>query len=259
MIRTEMRRAFCSKAFLAACIVMLVLLCRDSWFEFEYLSGRGELAEGTWQEKFLEAAGYGEGHAVFFSFFAVVIPYVLSYRKERDSGYRQLMTLKSSGSVYRRAKLLAVAASGAGVMCLPLLCWMPVCFLLGTGRTDPHGNNVLNLISDEMLPLLENRQTLLVFLYIVNAALVGAVFALFGLGVSAVLRNRYPALLFPFGFCLLTATVICHWYGPAWNAFILPMLGFDLMPNRVRIGYLLLLSTLGVGLFIGGDRHAEKA
>lgn len=254
-----MRRAFCSKAFLAACIVMLVLLCWDSWVEFEHLSGRGKLMEGTWQEKFLEAAGYGEGHAAFFSSFAVVIPYVLSYRKERDSGYRQLMTLKASGSAYRRAKLLAVAASGAGVMCLPLLCWMPVCFLLGTGRTDSHGNNVLNLISDEMLPLLENRQTLLVFLFIVNAALVGAVFALFGLGASAVIRNRYPALLFPFGFCLLTATIIRHRYGHAWNALLLPILGLGPMPYSVRIGYLLLLSTLGVGLFIGGDRHAEKA
>lgn len=259
MIRTEIRRALCSKTFLAACIVMLVLLCRDSWFEFQYLSGRGKLMEGTWQEKFLEAAGYGEGHAAFFSSFAVVIPYVLPYRKERDSGYRQLMTLKASGSAYRRAKLLAVAASGAGVMCLPLLCWMPVCFLLGTGRTNPHGNNVLSMISDEMLPLLENRQTLLVFLYIVNAALVGAVFALFGLGASAVLRNRYPALLFPFGFCLFTATVIRHRYGHTWNALLLPILGHGPMPNRVRIGYLLMLLGLGVGLFIGGDRHAEKA
>ena len=256
MIRTEMRRAFRSRAFLAACILTMVFLMEGSRFEFEYLLGRGELVEGTWQEKLLEAAGYGGDQVVFFCPLLVVIPYVLSYRRERDSGFRQLMALKASESAYQRAKLLAVAASGAGAICIPILCWMPVCMLLGTGKTNPHGNNVLSQISDSWLPMLENRQTLFVFLYIVNASLVGAMFALLGLGVSAVIRSRYPALLFPFGFCIFSAIIPAR--GSKLNAFVLMILG-ERWQSHIHIWYLLLLLILGIGLFIGGDCHAEKA
>lgn len=238
---------------------MLVLLERATSFEFRFLLNRGYLSEGTWQEKFLEAAGYGGGDmVVFFCPLVVVIPYVLSYRKERDSGYRQLMVLKVSASAYRRAKLLAVAASGAATVCLPFLCWIVVCFFLGTGSTDPFGNNVLNQINDSWRPLLESRQTLLVFLYLVNASLVGAVFALLGLGVSAVIRSRYLAVLFPFGFCIFSAAVLVS-YDRGLNAFLLSILGMRVSDHHVHIWYLLLLLLLGIGLFIGGDRHAEKA
>lgn len=258
MLRTEMRRAFCSKTFWVTFILMLVLLERATSFEFRFLLNRGYLSEGTWQEKFLEAAGYGGGDlVVFFCPLVVVIPYMLSYRKERDSGYRQLMVLRASGSAYRRAKLLAVAVSGAAAVCLPFLCWIAVCFFLGTGRTDPFGNNVLNQINDSWLPLLESRQTLLVILYLVNASLVGAVFALLGLGVSAIIRSRYLAVLFPFGFCVFSAAVLVS-YDRGLNAFLLAILGMR-QSDHVHIWYLSLLLFLGVGLFIGGDRHAEKA
>lgn len=42
----------------------------------------------------------------------VMFPFVLSYRKERDSGIQMLMVLKSSRGQYRAAKLAAVACSG---------------------------------------------------------------------------------------------------------------------------------------------------
>lgn len=152
---------------------------------------------------------------------------------------------------------MAVAVSGAAAVCLPFLCWIAVCFFLGTGRTDPFGNNVLNQINDSWLPLLESRQTLLVILYLVNASLVGAVFALLGLGVSAIIRSRYLAVLFPFGFCVFSAAVLVS-YDRGLNAFLLAILGMR-QSDHVHIWYLSLLLFLGVGLFIGGDRHAEKA
>lgn len=103
MIRTEMRRAFRSKAFMVACVIVLLFLVINTRDEFEFLLGRGFLSEGIWQEKFLLVAGYDGGYIPFFCSMVVVIPYVLSYRKERDKGYRQLMVLKASGSAYRRA------------------------------------------------------------------------------------------------------------------------------------------------------------
>lgn len=258
MIRTEMRRAFHSKAFLAACVIMLLFLIISTNEEFEFLLGRGFPLEGIWQEKFLLVAGYDGGYVPFFCPMVVVIPYVLSYRKERDNGYRQLMVLKASGNAYRLAKLLAVAASGAGVMCLPFLCWMPVCFLLGTGRV--RYPIMSHLIDPALQPLFESSPNLFVFMYLVNASLAGAIFALLGLGISAVVRNRYLAVLAPFGFCLFTAAVLAVYFLHKLNAFYLVVFGMRIwLGIGGHICYLLLLLLLGVGLFIGGDRHAEKA
>ena len=257
MIRTEIRRVFRTKAFYVACAFMLVLAYYDTRFEFVYLLNIGSLCEGIWQEKFLDAAG---DIIPFLCPLIVALPYVLSYRKERDSGYRQLMVLKTSPGAYRRAKLLSVAVSGAAVMCIPLLCWMPVCILLGTN--DPSRSIMRHLIKPYLQPLIESHINFFVFLYLINISLVGAAFALLGLGVSAVIRSRYLAVLFPFGFCLFSAIVLDH-YDKGPNAFKLAVLGIAYWENLYgpygHILFLAFLMLLGIGLFIGGDLYAEKA
>lgn len=72
MIRTEMSRAFRSKAFMTACIIMLLFLVINTHDEFLFLLGRGFLAEGIWQEKFLSVAGYDGGYVPFFCPMVVV-------------------------------------------------------------------------------------------------------------------------------------------------------------------------------------------
>ena len=256
MIRTEMRRVFRSKVFWAACAFMVVLLAIGSDDDIRHFL-YGSPREGIWQEKFLLTAGYDDGLVPFYCPIVAVLPYVLSYRKERDSGYRQLMVLKTSPNAYRRAKLLSVAASGAGVMCLPFLCWMPVCIFLGTGRV--RYPIMSHMIDPVLQPLFESHPNLFVFLYLVNASLAGAVFALLALGVSAVVRNRYLALLAPFGFCLFTAAVLAVHILYNLTAFILVIFGESWwMGLGGHICYLLLLLLFGVGLFLIGDCSAEK-
>ena len=260
MIRTEIRRVFLSKAFYVACGLMLAFAYYGTSDEFRFLLGRGFLKDGIWQEKFLLAAGYDGGLVPFLCPLTVALPYVLSYRKERDSGYRQLMVLKTSPGAYRRAKLLSVAASGATVMCIPLLCWMPVCILLGTGKINHP--IMSHMVQSYMQPLFESHINLFVFIYLINAALAGAAFALLGLGVSAVIRSRYLAVLFPFGFCLFSAIVLDS-YEYGLHAFKLAVLGIAYWKNLYgvygHILYLTFLLLLGMGLFIGGDLYAEKA
>lgn len=274
MIRTEIRRVFRSKAFYAACAFMLAFMYYGISWEFRFLSGWGFICEGVWQEKFLDAAGY-DGLVAFLCSLTVTLPYMLSYRKERDSGYRQLMVLKTSPGAYRRAKLLSVAVSGATVMSLPLLCWMPVCVLLDSGSINPgsvnpiystmiyHSRTIMShLVEPYVQPLFESNINLFVFFYLVNISLAGAAFALLGLGVSAVIRSRYLSVLFPFGFCLFSAIVLDS-YDKSLNAFMLPVLGLASWKNLYglygHILYLTLLLILGIGLFIGGDLYAEKA
>ena len=259
MIRTELRRVFKTWIFWGACVIVLFCFVYAADFEFQYLANFGNPNEGIWQEKFVELTGSGAGElAGLLCPILVMLPYALSYRKERDSGYRQLMVLKSSPGAYRRAKLLATGVSGAAVMCLAYLCWMPVCFLLGTDIRDPYGY-VIRLMASVLRPMFENYPTLYVVLYLINVALVGAMHALLGLGVSAVVRNKYLAVLFPFGYCLFSGIVLNH-ISYQLAAFYLILLGFGFNWNiGGHIGYLLLLFALGIGLFIGGDCYAEKA
>ena len=259
MIRTELKRVFQSWILWAACVIVLFCFVYAADSEFQHLANIGYLAEGIWQEKFVELTGLGDGElAGLLCPILVMLPYALSYRKERDSGYRQLMVLKSSPGAYRRAKLLATGVSGAAIMCLAYLCWMPVCFLLGTKVRDPYGEVIRNL-APVLRPMFENYPTLYVVLFLINGALVSAIHALLGLGVSAVVRNKYLAVLFPFGYCLFSGIVLEH-ISHQLEAFWLINLGFG--PRWSiggHIGYLLALFALGIGLFIGGDRYAEKA
>ncbi len=181
----------------------------------------------------------------------VMFPFVLSYRKERDSGIQMLMVLKSSRGQYRAAKLAAVACSGFLSLFLPMAGWLLFCkWILGTGKAS---NPIL------FLPELAGAYPFLYgMMYAVNAGILGAVFAVWGLALSAVVRNRYLALLIPVCYCVFTGVAAPD----AWEAFKLidpaayrnPVLGHWGIP-----AYELALFTIGCILFIGGDHHAGKA
>lgn len=181
----------------------------------------------------------------------VMFPFVLSYRKERDSGFEGLMVLKTSRGQYRRAKIAAVASSGFLSLFLPMAGWLFFCkFILGSGE-------VVNPI--RFLPqLAENYPFLYGMMYAVNAGVLGAVFAVWGLGLSAVVRNSYLALLIPVCYCVFTGVAAPR----AWEAFKLidpaayqnPALGHWGIPL-----YELGLFTMGCLLFLGGDHYAGKA
>lgn len=262
IVRAELKRVFSSKMFWGISLLMLFSYLISAEDEFRYLFGIGCFSDGTWQEKQLQMAGYDGGIIAFFLPMAAVMPHVLSYRKERDSGYRTLMTLRASGKAYRGAKLLAAAVSGAGVACIPFLCWLPVSFLMGNGRSDS-GSSVWSMIQSELLPLQE-RQTVLVLLYLGNQMLVAAAFALFSLGVTAVVRNRWLSVLAPLAFCFMTELAVDNHLARrlgslGWNGLVMPILGNRALPFSHESVYLLLLLSLGIGLFLGGDRYAEKA
>lgn len=181
----------------------------------------------------------------------VMFPFVLSYRRERDSGFQRLMVLKTSRGQYRRAKIAAVACSGFLSLFLPMTGWLLFCtWISGSGEA-------VNPI--RFMPEFAGRFPFLYgMMYAVNAGVLGAVFAVWGLGLSAVLRNRYLALLIPVCYCVFTGVAAPR----AWEAFKLidpavyrnPALGCLGIPV-----YELALLATGYLLFTGGDHHAGKA
>lgn len=220
MVKIEIKRALQSKAFAATTAFGLFMM----------LEGRldqtcGSLFDDSepYLSKFLNSLRFTPLTILWP--ITVMFPFVLSYRKERDSGFLSLF--------------------------LPMAGWLLFCrFILGSGR-------VVNPI-DFMPEFAGDFPFLYGMMYAVNAGVLGAVFAVWGLGLSAVVRNRYLALLIPVCYCVFTGVAAPR----AWEAFKLidpvayrnPALGCWGIPL-----YELALLLTGCLLFIGGDRHAGKA
>lgn len=263
MVRTELKRAFCSKTFWAACAITLAMLAFGS-SDCLYTSSAAEFTRPhTWWSIYLNAVFLGMKTMlpVFYPI-VVMIPYVLSYRRDRDSGYQQLILFKTTRRAYLGAKLLAVASSAFVSILLPGICWIPICRLLGV--TD----SSYDLDRHEIhfaLSLYDQHPGLYLAMYAVHAAILGAVFAIFGLGLSAVIKNRYLALLLPFCYCIFSSSVLSSLFSKGFAALdLLPLqmyyyteaypLGFWTVPI-----YEAILTAIGLALFWGGDYYAGKA
>lgn len=261
MIRTEMKRAFCSKAFWATCGIVLAMLAFGS-SDCLYISSDRSKIPVAWWIIYLNAILLGMQTAipVFYPIVAM-IPYVLSYRRDRDSGYRYFMLLKSTRKAYLGAKVLAVASSAFLAFLLPCLAWIPVCRLLGVD--DPAYDLDAHNIHFALTLYKEHPGGYLV-MYAFHVAILAAVFALFGLGLSAVIRNRYLALLLPFCYGIISSSILEPFLGKSVAALdLMPLqmyywqgvypLGFWTVPI-----YEAALTAVSLILFYGGDYYAVK-
>lgn len=246
MVKKEIKRALQSRAFAAATAFGFFLMAAGRLDQTNgYIFDRAE----PYLTKFY--TGFVFSPLTILWPVTVMFPFVLSYRKERDSGFQKLMVLKASRGRYRAAKLAAVACSGFLSLFLPMTGWLLFCkWILGSGEVR---NPLL------FLPEFAGSYPFLYgMMYAVNAGILGAVFAVWGLGLSAVVRNRYLALLIPVCYCVFTGVTAPD----AWEAFKLidpaayrnPALGSWGIP-----AYELALFIIGCILFIGGDHHAGKA
>ena len=268
MLRTELKRAFCSKPFWVTCIITLAMLAFSS-SDYLPLSYATVEIPRPWWIYYFHCFFLGNTALPVFYPIVVMIPYVLSYRRDRDSGYRQLILLKTSRNAYLRAKALAVGVSAYSAILLPCLAWIPACRLLGDTdwewALEYYGDNV------HFLPAFyEEHVVLYCVMYAFHAALVGAVFALLGLGISAVVKNRYLALLIPFCYAIFSSSVLTSLFRDTfigkslevmklmplqlyWHRDVFP-LGYWTVPV-----YEAVLAAVGLALYWGGDHHVGKA
>lgn len=257
MVKAELKRALHSKAFVGTILLVLLLLAEG---DVDYLPDLVRFVTGSrsrtglYIEKFLDSFLYGTTCYLVLCYpIVVVLSYVLSYRKERDSGFRQLMVLKSSKWTYRRAKIAAVACTGFLSLSIPLLFWLFVCrFVMGTG-----GSIRTNYMTFLLQDLYESRPFLYGLCQVLNAGVQGAVFALFALGTSAVIGNRYVGALLPFCYLIFSSVVLERYWEPL-NAVSLLMLN-NALGIGGNVGYDIVLALAGCVLFVGGDEYVGKA
>lgn len=247
VIRAELNRAFSAKSFWLVCGIMLALPLYEGG-NFIYYRRTGAIVTSWWTIylRVIEAP-------LFFSPILVMFTYAVSYRRERDCGYSQLMMLRSTGKAYLGAKALAVASTAFMAVLLPFLCWMPVCRLLGVADPayDRDRHNIYFALS-----FYDQNPGLYCVAYTLYVAVVGAVFAIFGLGLSSVVKNKYLALFLPFGYCVFSGIVL----SPSLEAFRLLKLQSYHFTDRCPLGYwtaplyMTALTAAGLGMFVSGDR-----
>lgn len=269
MVRTELKRAFCSRPFWVTCAITLAMLAYGSSDYLPPSYANVELSHPWWIYYFhCFFLGMTTALPVFYPI-VVMIPYCLSYRRDRDSGYRQLILLKTSRGRYLGAKALAVGTSAFAAIFLPCLVWLPVCRLMG--NTDWE---TARLYYDYNIrfahSLYEEHVVLYCVMYAFHAALLGTAFAVFGLGLSAVIKNRYLALLLPFCYAIFSSSILTSLFrntfiGYSFEAMKLMPLQTYCYREVYPLGYWTVpvyetaLIAVGLALYLGGDYHACKA
>lgn len=114
---------------------------------------------------------------------------------------------------------------------------------------------------DFALPLYDNHPGCFAVMYAVHISILGAIFAIVGLGLSAVIKNRYLALLLPFCYCVFSSSILLavdHSFA-AFDLLSIQLCCFGTLGYWVIPIYEAALLALGLALFLGGDYHAGKA
>lgn len=269
MLRTELKRAFCSKPFWVTCAITLAMLAIGSSDYLPPPYADIKLPSPWWIFYFhCFFLGMKTLLPLFYPI-VVMIPFCLSYRRDRDSGYRQLILLKTSRKAYLWAKALAVVTSAFAAVLLPSLVWIPVCKLIGDSDWEYamkyYAHNIHFAPS-----FYQEHVVLYCVMYAFHAALLGAVFAILGLGLSAVVKNKYLALLLPFCYAIFSSSILTSLFintniGKSLEVMnLMPLqtyyykdvypLGFWTVPV-----YEAALTAVGLALYLGGDHHAGKA
>lgn len=134
-----------------------------------------------------------------FAVLIPVIPYATSFSDEYNSGYFRLALIRSKRNKYCFSKVLSTFLSGGIAMLVPFLLITLLIIAIGVPTTQAVSfseDYYINTIWSQYMYSCGGAWVLLGRLIL--AFLFGAVWALVGLAISAIIPNRYIILLGPF-------------------------------------------------------------
>ncbi|VDG19046.1 hypothetical protein [Lactobacillus paraplantarum] [Lactiplantibacillus mudanjiangensis] len=188
------------------------------------------------------------------------LPVSTLIRKDLESGFLAQLQLRLSVKSVFKSYLFVTALLGAAIIVIPLLVNFLLYFLL---IPNIHPDNLLN---SNILVI--NRNTLLVGLFfqhpfmhvllsIIFAGFWGAMFAIFCLGWSLLINNRFVAMTA--GFVLQLAILLVHGMTDLSVTFVPMYFVTETSQNDIQLWVVLLMTMLmGVGtavLAMGGYRY----
>ncbi|HBM79807.1 MAG TPA: hypothetical protein DD426_03060 [Clostridiaceae bacterium] len=146
--------------------------------------------------------GYTLGSSAFFFIFPILvaIPYGWSYCEEKKSGYVRNMAIRSGKAAYYGAKYAAVFLSGGLAMVIPLILnLLLVAAFVPAVTPDPSYCEYYGIWASSLMSmLLYSKPLLYVLIYLIIDFIFCGLISCFSLVVTAFVKNKVVAVLFPF-------------------------------------------------------------
>jgi len=199
MLLTDMRRAFGGWAVWGGALLLFLTLVTMSANEILHGS---DPASMNAVERFL--TGLIPTGAPFLAPVICCLPMGVSFCDDYVTGFGRTIVQRTGIYRYLFGRILSTAFSGGFTLLFGMVLYIVLCFLVftGNGRTDPNLANVLNMYRSygvySWLPDGLVAGYWLMAAYGLQYFLCGAVWAVAGLAISALVVNRYAALALPY-------------------------------------------------------------
>lgn len=252
-LKEEMIRAFLSKAMFISIIISIFLMFFGMFEALPWVIGGNSSILYT----FLQGYNSGTGNFLIIAFpILACIPFAASYRTDAESGFNRYIYNRMKKPQYMVVRLIVNALAGGFVVFIgPFIAFL---FLL-IGKPIFGAPMVKEEMETVQFFNSIGIQSPMVMMFIILGILFmcGAIFSTFGLGVSVILNNKYVAMLVPFVYLIISATLLMKIH-PYLNVIALYDVDYGMSFSQRFLygGSILIISILL--FFIGGSKRVEE-
>lgn len=252
-INQELRRAFFSKATLLSVLLSTILMF---WGMFESLRW---VASGDVSILYAFSLGYNSGTSNFLIIaFPILacIPFAMSYKTDSLSGFTRYIYIRGNKVNYKIIKLCINSIVGGFVVFIgPFIGFIYLLInkvLFGAPMIKEQLETVSYFKSIGV-----NSPILMMIVILGILFFCGVIFSTLGLGISTLMNNKYVAVLVPFIYFIISATVLSN-----INTYLNVVALYDVdygmsFGQRTLYGGILIILSIVV-FFIGGSEKFEE-
>lgn len=203
--------------------------------------------------------GYNSGTSSFLVIaFPILscIPFAMSYKTDNLSGFTRYVYLRANKNHYKAIKLFVNGIVGGFVIFIgPFLGFIYLLInkiLFGNPMMKEQSETVKYFQNIGI-----NSATLMIISILAILFFCGFVFSTFGLGVSAIMENKYVAILVPFIYLIISATILLK-VNPYLNVVALYDVDYGMsFTQRVLYGGIIITFSI-ILFFVGGTEKFEE-
>ncbi|MEC4693411.1 MULTISPECIES: hypothetical protein [Bacillus cereus group] len=218
IIVAEMKKGICNKMFLLSILLGIIMICYSAYTSLKpylFLSSASDITES--QVNLLKELAfnryevwvYGTDFYVLISPLLACLAYSTSYRLDIETNFINCILVRTKKKYYQIAKISATALSGALSVSFPLILFIIIISIFLQGDiTKPLKIYPFGILSE----IYNYNPNQYILFFIVVHFVFGAVYSIFSLALSSVIKNRLIALITPLIF-LYVGTITFHTIG----------------------------------------------
>lgn len=249
----EVKRAFFSKATLFSIILSIILMFWGMFESLQWVTG------GNVSIMYAFLQGYNSGTSSFLVIaFPILacIPFATSYKTDNLSGFVKYIYIRNNRINYKIIKLCINGFIGGFVVFIGPFVGFVYLIVNKMIFNTPMVKEQLETV-DYFNSVGVDSPLSMIILIMVILFICGFIFSTFGLGVSAIMNNKYVAVLVPFVYFIVSATILSK-----INKYFSFVAFYDVdyqMTFGQRTLYAGILVTFSLAIFfIGGSEKFEE-